>query len=185
MQNTEMLYWGLKFSEWLTLAGIVLGPIIAVAITLIYESRRRKREGKNNIFKLLLNTRHMPSDGLYCVAINSIPAEFSTNKKVMEAWEAYLNEVRYKPTPENQETHDKTMKSKQSKLIYEVGRALGYKLAESDIDLSAYISSGFVFRDTTYLDSLIATKNMAICVARITAIMDGQTQNSPKYFAYP
>lgn len=103
----EALYWGLKFSEWVAFAGLVVGPVIAVALTLWVDGKRKRREQRIQVMRMLLATRHLPGDANYSVAINLIPIEFNDSKDVMAAWHSYIETVRYTPTPENQEQHQK------------------------------------------------------------------------------
>ena len=70
---SRTLYWGLQIYEWLTLAAILIGPIVAVIITLATEARRRTREQQTQTLRMLLSTRHLPSDPAYSTAINMIP----------------------------------------------------------------------------------------------------------------
>src|ERR1700676_3599046 len=87
----------MKLNDWLTLLAIVLGPTIAVAITLITERTRRVRETRIHITRMLLATRHMPADAQYNTAVNLIPAEFNDQEEVMKAWRAYHATVRERP----------------------------------------------------------------------------------------
>jgi hypothetical protein len=56
----------------------------------------------------------------------------------MGAWSTYIETVRYQPAPENAEEHDKIVVSKQTKLIFEMMKCVGFKLSETDIQTSAY-----------------------------------------------
>ncbi|MGO9994125.1 MAG: DUF6680 family protein [Steroidobacteraceae bacterium] len=60
----------MKLNDWLTLIAIVLGPISAVCITLWIEHRRRLRERRLYVTRMLLMTRHLPADPQYNAAIN-------------------------------------------------------------------------------------------------------------------
>ena len=157
----SVLYWGLKFSEWLTLLGIVTGPIVAVVITLWVDGRRRARDQKSQVMRLLLNTRHLPSDPSYTIAINSIPVEFNKDKKVMAAWHVYIDAVRYKASPENTDVALADLRAKQTKLIFEVMKSLGYALAETDIQNSAYAAGGYVDRENIFIDAWRAWPRIA------------------------
>lgn len=159
--NTDVLYFGLKLYEVLTLIGITLGPIIAVIITLVTERRRRIREGQIQVMRMLLNTRHLPGDPTWSVAINLVPVEFNKSQKIMAAWKDYIDTVRYTPTTDNQDSHNKLMMAKQTTLIYRIMKYLGFELSETDIQTSAYAAGGFIQRDNLYLDSLMAMREIA------------------------
>jgi hypothetical protein len=76
----------MKLNDCLTLGAIVVGPIFAVAITLIIDKTRRTMERRLHIMRMLLGTRHMPADAQYYMAVNLIPAEFNDRPDVMKAW---------------------------------------------------------------------------------------------------
>ena len=161
MNPNEELYFGLKLYEFVTLIAVLLGPVIAVTITLVFESRRRTRESRIQVMRMLLNTRHLASDPSYTIAINLVPVEFNRKKEVMKSWREYIETVRFKQTPQNQEEHYKLMVAKQTTLIYEIMKSLGFKLSETDIQTNAYASEGFINRDNLYLNSLRAMCDIA------------------------
>ena len=80
----EVLYWGLKLSELVSLIGIIIGPIVAVCITLVIEARRRKRDQRVQTMRMLVSTRHLAGDPAYTTAINMIPVDFNKNRKIMD-----------------------------------------------------------------------------------------------------
>jgi hypothetical protein len=161
MTTTDTLYLGLKLYEWLTLVGILIGPIAAVAITLWVEGRRRDRDQQVQLMRMLLSTRHLPGDAAYTVAINMIPVEFNKCPKIITAWNAYIEAVRYRAAPENEHAQFKDTLAKQTKLIFEVMSYLGFQLAETDIQNSAYAAGGFIERDNITLDAWRAWPRIA------------------------
>jgi hypothetical protein len=159
--NNEILYWGLRFSELVTLVGIIVGPIVAVAMTLLVETRRRQRDSKIQIMRMILNTRHLPADPSYNAAINLIPIEFNNDKKVMLTWKEYISHVRFKPSDENKNGHDSLTIAKQTTMIFQLMKNLGFNLSETEIQTSAYASEGSIIRDNMYLASLHANVRIA------------------------
>jgi hypothetical protein len=153
--------WGLRLYEWLTLIGIIIGPIAAVIITLAFEQRRRTRDSQIQVMRMLLNTRHMPSDPSYTVAINLVPVEFNRQKAIMAAWKGYIDHVRFAPTEANADAHHKVAAAKQTDMIYRIMRHLGFNLSETELQTSAYAARGFIERDDLYLDSLRAWPRLA------------------------
>ena len=147
------LFWGLKIYEWLTLLGIILGPIIAVLITLWIEGRRRNRDQQVQLMRMLVSTRHLPGDPAYTLAINTIPIEFNHCSRVMNAWKNYIDVVRYQPSSDNADAHLKDTFAKQTKLLFEIMKELGFQLAETDIQNSAYAAGGFIERDNLMLNA--------------------------------
>lgn len=142
---TGATYWGTY--EWLTLGALVLGPVLAVGMNLWHESRRCIRDRQLQVARMLLSTRHLVSDPAYSTAINLIPVEFRDQKSVMEAWKQYIEAVRYQPTPENSNEAHRITTAKQTRLIFEVTKHLGFNLSESEIGTSGYVAGGYVERD--------------------------------------
>lgn len=159
-------------AAWLTLLAIVVGPIAAVAITLVIEGRRRARETQIQVLRMLISTRHLPSDPAYSTAINLVPVEFQGNSKVMAAWNSYIEAVRYTPAEQDRETHQGVQVARQTTLIFRIMQALGFQLSESDIQISAYASSGQIWRDHLYLDYLRATREIAEALKRQTQLLE-------------
>jgi len=175
----ETLYWGLKFGEWVTLAGLVLSPVFAVILTLWVDGRRKQREQRIQVMRMLLTTRHLPGDAVYSVAINLIPIEFNNSRGVMAAWHSYIESVRYTPTPENQEEHQKIIFSRQTKLIFETMKTIGFKLSETDIQTSAYAADGFIKRDSILIASQLAMPDIANSMRRQTEILEQNMAQAP------
>lgn len=171
LADHETLYWGLKFSDWVTVAGLIIGPLVAVALTLWVEGRRKRREQRVQVVRMLLATRHLPSDAAYSVAINLVPVEFNGSKNVMSAWRSYIEQVRYTPSPENKAEHSKIVAAKQTTLIFEMLRMMGFKLSETDIQTSAYAADGFVQRDNILIASQLAMPEIAATLKRQLDLM--------------
>ena len=157
---------GLKLYEWLTLLGIIIGPIAAVLITLKFEGRRQRRDLQTSIARTLMSTRHLPADANYNGAINLIPIEFNDNAKIMSAWRAYMESVQFTPTDENRPKHEEIVAARQSTLIFLILKFLGYDLSENDIRTSAYASNGFVWRDNLYLEAMASWPRIAKALER-------------------
>lgn len=143
----EQLYFGLKLYELLTLLAILAGPIAAVAITLFTEARRRRREQQTQTMRMLVSTRHLSGDPAYTTAINMIPIDFNKQSKVMSAWHAYNQVIRYSVAPENATEHDKQVQSRQTRLVFEILTHLGYRISETDIQSTPYAAAGLIERD--------------------------------------
>jgi hypothetical protein len=177
--NNEPLYLGLKLYELITIAAIIVGPVTAVMIQLLTESRRRKQEQQTQTMRMLVSTRHMPSDPAYSTAINMVPIDFNGNKKVMAAWNVYIETIMFQPTPENVTTHDKKIVTKQTKLIFEIMKSLGYNLPETDIETTPYAASGFIARDNLMLDGWRAWPRIAAALETQTQLIGGSVSDDP------
>ena len=124
---------------------------------------------------MIMNTRHLVADPNYSSAINLIPIEFNSNKNVTRAWHDYIGQVRYKPTEANRGEHDNMIAAKQTTLIYQIMRSLGFNLSETDIQTSAYVSEGAIIRDNMYLASLHAHSRIANTLEKQTSFVEGAT----------
>ncbi|HEY4940539.1 MAG TPA: DUF6680 family protein [Rhizomicrobium sp.] len=184
MQGMEFIF-GLKLAEFVTLVGVVASPVIAVLITLAIEHFRRRRDERTQVLRFLLATRATPADPNYNGAINLIPVYFNKHAKVMAAWQNYMNAVRFKPAPGDEAAQNVQTSAKQTALIFSIMNALHLKLSESEIQSEAYISGGFVARDSLYLSSLSATVDLAASAKRsaeatekLLAIVTNNSQRS-------
>ena len=176
--TTDPLYLGLKLYEWLTLVGVIAGPIVAVLLTLWIEGRRRDHDQRVQVLKALLTTRHLPGDPAYSVAINMIPVEFNKSAAVMAAWHSYMEAVRYRPSDENADEHFKVTMTKQTKLIFQVMRELGFKLAETDIQTTAYAADGFIQRDNVFIEAWRSWPRIAAALEANNQMLQNIAPNS-------
>ena len=157
--------------ELLTLIALFLGPLAAVLISLWIDGRRKRRDQKLIIVRALLTTRHIAGDPTYSAAINLIPIEFSDCGSVLKAYADYMEAVRFQPSPENQETALKQTIAKQTRLIFEVTKAMGFKIAETDLQTTAYAADGWIRREGIRIDSEKAMRDIASILAIQTKIL--------------
>ena len=158
---TEALYWGLKFGELITTIGLILGPVVAVGLTLWIESRRRVREQQLTLLRMLIATHHLPSDPSYQIAINLIPIEFRGRQAVMTAHKEFIESVARQPDGVNDEKIFRDWGVKSVRLVHEVAKALKYDLRETDLQTAPYSSKGWADRDAILLDSQRAMRDIA------------------------
>lgn len=161
----------MRLNEWLTLAAIILGPIIAVGITLWIEGRRRMRDSRMIVLRQLMATRHLPGDPLYSLAVNLIPVEFNDERSVMAAHKAYHEALRASAAaPDDQKRQAlEFLVSRQTKMIYAIMQSLGLHASEADIPMEAYAAQGMVDRNALYLKSLEG-------MVRIADALEAQTR---------
>lgn len=161
----DTLYFGLRLYELLTLVGIVLGPIFAVAITLITESYRTQREAKRTILHTLLTTRGRYADPGFSWAIRAAHLEFARSPKVRAVLEAYLNQVRIRPTSGAEEPHHRESSRREGVLISEMLKDLGYAGLTSE-QIESYTAQGLVDRELIFQYALEAMPHLAISAKR-------------------
>ena len=172
---SDPTYFGLKLYELLTLAGVMLGPIAAVIITLWVDGRRRDREQKVIVLRLLLATRHLPADPGFLTAINLIPVEFNNHPKVIAAYHEFIEATRPKLDGVNDQTILLNSGTKLTRLVFAVSQALGFKIRETDIQTTGYASEGWIKRDSLMQDSQQAMRDIANILWIQTRLMSGES----------
>jgi len=110
---------------------IILGPIIAVIVTLIYQNYKAKRNDREHLFKVLMvNRKAYPPDREWIKALNVIPIYFANNKKILSMWYQYYNLLN-----ETGDNIDKMRGHAYLELLSGIALSLGYKnLQQTDID---------------------------------------------------
>ena len=163
----------MKTSETINLIAILVGPILAVLISVWLTNRKQSRDQKIIVLRMLLSTRHLPSDPGFSVAINLVPVEFNEAKPVMASYKDFIQAVQ---NPANSHPDVPALQSnptKVTKLIYEIARHLGFDIRETDIQHAGYAATGWIERDNLLLDSQRAMTRTANALWLQTRIMLG------------
>ena len=81
--------------EWITIAAIVLGPVLALFIRRILDGIREKRERRVQLFLTLMRTRATPLAPDHVNALNSIEVVFDgeNDRRIREAWHKLLTHI--------------------------------------------------------------------------------------------
>lgn len=151
--------------EALTLLAIVLGPILAVAITLWVEHSRRAREAKRTILQALLTTRGRYADPSYSWAIRAARLEFARCPRVIAALDAYLNQVRVRAPNDDVEAHHRESERREGVLISEMLKDLGYAGLTSE-QMENYTAQGLADRERLLQLALEALPHIAFSARR-------------------
>ncbi len=72
--------------EWITILAIVVGPLLAVLITVWLERRRRDYERRHNVFRSLMKTRRTWANPEHVEALNLVEIEFHGYSYVLEKY---------------------------------------------------------------------------------------------------
>lgn len=83
-------YLGLKPSEWIMIAAIILGPIFAVLTQLSWQRWKEDRDRKAWVCNTLMSLRALPLHADYVKALNAIDVVFYKNAKVRHRWKVLL-----------------------------------------------------------------------------------------------
>lgn len=142
-------FWGLEAKDWVAVAAIVIGPILAVQAQKIVERIKDKRERRLKIFKALMSTRAERVSREHVQALNMIDIEFygskhfgtkwqsRKEKTVTNAWKNYNDHLNDK-TYASQEAWFKRGDELLVKLLYEMSQALGYDFDEVQLKRDSY-----------------------------------------------
>lgn len=114
----------MTINDYLTLAALIIIPIVAVVIAQWLQNRSEKRKDKMQIFKTLMTSRIYRWTPDSVNALNIIDIVFSDDEKVRAAWKD-LND-KYRVTNPDQQ-HLKKIENAQYKLLEAMANSLGYK----------------------------------------------------------
>jgi hypothetical protein len=159
------LFWGLKAYEWITLAAILIGPLLAVVVTIWSSNRDKVKDQRLQVLRMLIATHHLPSDPAYQVAINLIPIEFRGCGGVLKAHSEFIASVTRKLDGVNDDVIRSDWGIKSVRLVHEVAKALKYDLRETDLQTSPYSSTGWGERERVLMDSQKAMRDIADILA--------------------
>lgn len=139
---------GVSLEAWLTMAAIIIGPAVALALQRYSERRREAKLRRLNVFKELMATR-APSARVsqrHVDALNAIEIEFSSakgaDKKVFEAWRLYLDLL----NDQSVDANDKDAVARWSdkgndlliELLFEMSVAVGFSFDKVWLKKSVY-----------------------------------------------
>ena len=164
--------------EWLTIVAILVGPIVAVGITLWIEDRRKKHEAKLITLRILMSTRDLPSDPSYQIAVKLVPIEFHGCSAVIDGHREFLeatNADTEGKTPEQLRAINDRISVKLTRLLFEMSRAAGLKIRETDIQTGSFGTRGFFYRDEIMQDSQRAMRDVANILWMQTRLLAGET----------
>lgn len=114
----------------INIIAIILGPIIAVIITLAYQRHKENRDSKHRLFlTLMAHRRSFPPTFAWVESLNLIDVVFADHPKVVELWHDYYDLL-------HQDSKDYTKREhKYLELLSAMAKVLGYKnLQQTDID---------------------------------------------------
>ena len=164
-------------NDWLTIAAIVIGPIAAVGITLWIENRRKIHEAKLVTLRILMSTRDLPSDPSYQIAVKLIPIEFNDCPSVLSAHREFLEATNVESdgkTRDQQKIIGDHISVKLTRLLFEMSKAAGLQIRETDIQTGSFGTRGFFYRDELLQDSQRAMRDVANILWMQTRLLGGE-----------
>ncbi|UPT99180.1 hypothetical protein J4G48_0014510 [Bradyrhizobium barranii subsp. apii] len=149
-------FWCMQFKDWLNVAilvitavAIVVGPIVAVQITLRFEEKREKRRRKYDTFHALMRTRRVTLSADHVTALNVIQTEFHDDDRVIAAYKKYIDNLggpALPPGSSNEvirhfvDERDDTF----NEMMFEIGKHLGFALDKRELAKYSYAPQAWV-----------------------------------------
>ena len=122
-------------TEIITIIALILGPVAAVIISLIHQTRSSKTALKQHVFNILMAHRKAyPPPHAIIEALNMIDVAFSKNKEVRRIWRNYYDLRAKKLEPEDVERIGHTY----LELLSAIASDLGYKIPQIHLDQYYY-----------------------------------------------
>jgi len=140
----------MEMKDWITIAAVIAGPILAVQAQKIIESIKERKERKLRLFHTLMETRATRLSGHHVSALNMIDLEFygksllgkrlqsDIDKKVTNAWKVYNDHLNNSVPDEKLDAWvDKGLELFTS-LLYAMSQSLGYDFDEVQLKRDCY-----------------------------------------------
>jgi hypothetical protein len=128
--------------EWLTIAAIILGPILALFAQRVLDRIRAKGEHKRQLYLTLMRTRVTPLAPEHVNALNTISVVFNgwRDKKVRDFWDKLLTHV---TTDAKQTGWQEKYNDLKAELLREMGLRVGYRFDTDYLKRQAYYPIAF------------------------------------------
>lgn len=127
-----------------SIVAIVVGPIAAVAITRVIDTRREVKLRKLDVFRTLMKTRRERLAYDHVSALNLVELEFYGEQAVQNAYRKYIEHLGMKAPPVGQdERFFKTRSETFADLLKEIGKSLGYSFDKMDLERLGYSPVGW------------------------------------------
>ena len=121
----------MEYRDWITIAAIVIGPALAVALTLFIESRRIKRRERMFVFMRLWRMRGMyPMPEEFVDALNEIDVVFHGNDRIIDLWRSVHDASMIEPF---NALAQERFNTRLLDLLHEMGRFLDYEIRQTTI----------------------------------------------------
>ncbi len=140
----------IKTVEWITVAAIILGPILAVQAQKVLEAIGNRKARRLNIFHTLMATRANKVSHSHVQALNMIDIEFygrrvfgqqvqtGSEKSVTNAWKNYSDHLNNSYAQDQLGRWMEDGEKLLAKLLFEMSSALGYGFDEVQLRRNVY-----------------------------------------------
>ncbi len=132
----------IQVSTWLTVAAIVLGPVLALLTQRILDRIREKKKQRVGLYLALMSTRASPLAPAHVQALNSIDVVFSrrSDRHIREAWERWLAHV---ATDATRPGWGERLNDLKIDLLQAMGSAVGYEFTTDYLRRQIYAPQGY------------------------------------------
>jgi uncharacterized protein DUF6680 len=157
---------GISLEGWLTIAAVVVGPILALAAQRVLDNLREEHTRQVRIFRELMVTRAQRLSPRHVEALNAVPLEFRKtrkNKKILATWKTYIDHLGTDST-KDLSAWINTGTGLLVELLYEMSQRLGPRLEKLSIEKEAYLPIMF---NTIEMESQAVRK-------QILEVLDGR-----------
>jgi hypothetical protein len=141
---------GISLEGWLTIAAVVLGPILALGAQRVLDNLREEHTRQVRVFRELMITRAQRLSPRHVEALNAVPLEFRAthkNRNILIAWKSYLDHLGT-DSSEDLPAWIRTSTERLVELLYEMSQRLGPKLEKLSIETEVYLPTMFNTIDT-------------------------------------
>ncbi len=129
----------MRTADWLTIAAIILGPILALLAQRVLDSLRETRKRRVGLFFTLLTTRMSPLAPNHVQALNSIDVIFTraVDRPIREAWAKVRGQMSL--DPEKTPGWIERLNDLKCDLLLEMGRALNFEYSVDYLKQAGYV----------------------------------------------
>lgn len=143
MSEADSIYFAIA-----TIVAILVGPVLAVAVTRWIDARRAMRDRQWDIFRNLMQYRRTPMNPEFVGALNLVEVEFSKDERIITAWKQLLasfEQLATESMTEEQLTSLANERSQaQTRLLDAIAKRLGMRIEQLDIYSGGYSPKGWL-----------------------------------------
>jgi hypothetical protein len=142
--------------DWITVAAIVLGPILALLTQRALDWLRSKEDRREKLYFTLISTRAQWLSNEHVQAVNSIDVVFADDKNIRALWRKCLEHL---ATDEKAAGWNDTLIDLRVDLYQAIGNKLGYRYTTDYLKRGIYFPKhhGLIFEDQAKLLRGLAT----------------------------
>jgi len=130
--------------DWLTVAAIVLGPVLALLTQRVLDRIREKKKQRVGLYLALMSSRAQPLSPEHVRALNAIDVVFNRKRRdqtIRAAWEKWLAHA---ATDAKQPGWGERLNDLKVELLQAMGSAVGYEFDIDHLKRQSYIPMGHI-----------------------------------------